>query len=455
MTVAVLGGGIMGLSLGYYLSQQGVPVEIFEASPVLGGLAGPLMLDDGTAVDRFYHAILSSDSHLIQLFYELGIADQFRTRETKMGFYHRGQVYSMNNLIDFLRFPPLGWVDRFRLGLTIFYAQTVRDWHALEGVGVENWLLRLSGRRTYENIWRPMLKAKFDGGFDKTPATYIWSRLVRMTSTRKGANQKEMAGHLIGGYATLMRAMAASIEAAGGRIHLRCPVQEIVIEHGRARGLRLQGQEQSFDQIVGTMQAPVFRRLIPGAGSDYLSFLGQTDYLGIICPLLVLDRPLTGYWTLNITDDRVPFTAVVETTAYIDPQYVGGHHLVYLPKYTASGSDWQTKTDDEIRTIWLKSLTTMFPDFDPNSILYFLVHRERYVEPIHLLNSTHLIPTVTTPIENLFLVTTAQIYPALTNGESVSRHAHQAAQTILAAAAQAKASVTWTAVPAMTESTAT
>jgi hypothetical protein len=38
---------------------------------------------------------------------------------------------------------------------------------------------------------------------------------------------------------------------------------------------------------------------------------------------------------------------------------------------------------------------------------------------------------VKTPIENLFLSTTSQIYPGLTNGESVTRHARQVSKTIL------------------------
>ncbi len=86
-------------------------MEIFEASPMLGGLAGPMTLDDGTKVDRFYHAILSSDSHLRQLCDELGIADQLRFNETKMGFYYKDEIYSMNNMIEFLRFPAIG-MDR-------------------------------------------------------------------------------------------------------------------------------------------------------------------------------------------------------------------------------------------------------------------------------------------------------------------------------------------------------
>lgn len=430
MSVGIIGGGIMGISLGYFLSRQGVKVEIYEASPSLGGLAGPLILEDGTEVDRFYHAILSSDSHLRQLCAELGLTHQMRFRQTKMGFYHQGKVHSMNSITEFLRFPPLGWIDRFRLGLTILYAQLIKDWRRLEGISVEVWLKQLSGQRTFENIWRPMLKAKFDGSFADTPATYIWARLVRTKSTRGGANQKEEAGYIIRGYITLLQAMAKWIEAAGGKIYLDCPVQEVVIERGAACGLRLNNKFKPFEAIVVTSQLPVFRRLIPKANEDYHAYLSQTDYLGIVCPLLVLDRPLTGYWTINITDDQIPFTGVIETTAYIEPQHVGGHHLVYLPKYTAPGSTWQQKSDEEIKEIWLKHIKQMFPYFDQNWIQYFIVNRTRYVEPLHGLNSTDLIPAIKTPVENLYLVTTAQIYPALTNGESVSRHARQAAQVI-------------------------
>ena len=440
MNVGIIGGGLTGIGLGYFLSQQGAKVEIFEASPVLGGLAGPLMLEDGTAVDRFYHTILSSDSHLRQLCTDLGVEGKLRFRETKMGFYHQGQIHSMNGIVEFLRFPPLGWIDRFRLGLTVLYAQFVRDWQQLEAISVEKWLLQLSGQRTFQNIWKPMLKAKFDGGFENTPATYIWSRLVRMKSTRNGASQTEKAGHLVGGYPILIQAMAERIEAAGGKIHLRRPAYEVAIKQGRAWGIHLGDEVRPFDAVVATVQTPFFRRLIPNAGRDYLEFLGKTEYLGIICPLLVLDRPLTGFWTLNITDDSVPFTGVIETTTYIDPQYVGGHHLVYLPKYTAPGSHWQQISDDEIREIWLKNLETMFPQFDRNWIRYFLVHRERYVEPLHGLNSTHLIPHLKTPVENLYLANTAQIYPALTNAESVSRYARQATQAILEASPAAAAS---------------
>jgi protoporphyrinogen oxidase len=430
--IGIIGGGIMGISLGYYLAKRGVAVTIYEASPVLGGLAGPLVLEDGTEVDRFYHAILSSDRHLRELCEELRIADQFRFKETKTSFYYKNALHPMNNMIDFLKFPPLGWIDRFRLGLTVLAAQFTRDWKSLESISVQDWLLKWGGRVTFQNIWRPMLKAKFDAGFDNVPATWIWSRLVRMKSTREGANQKEMAGHLIGGYITLIKALTEKIREFGGEVLLKTPVKEIVIENGKAVGIRMVNDEVvKYDKVICTMQTPVFQRLIPAADQKYHEFLAKSDYLGIIAPLLVLTKPLTGNWTVNITDDRFPFTGVIETTAYIDPSYVGGYHLVYLPKYTAPGSEWQKKSDDEIRQIWLENLKAMFPEFDTSSIKYFLIHRERYVEPLHGLNETDLVPEVKTPVGNLFLATTSQIYPALTNGESVSRHARDAADIVL------------------------
>jgi hypothetical protein len=179
------------------------------------------------------------------------------------------------------------------------------------------------------------------------------------------------------------------------------------------------------------MQAPVFRRLIPGAPDDYQQSLSAVPYLGIVCPLIVLDRPLSGYWTLNIADNRVPFTGIIETTAYIDPKYVGGHSLVYMPKYTAPGSHWQTLSDADVLEAAMLSLRQVVPEFDRRAVRYALVHRERYVEPLHYLSSSASMMGVETPVGGLYLATTSQIYPSLTNGEAIARHAQNVSALIL------------------------
>lgn len=437
-TVGIVGGGIMGVTLAYFLSRHGFACDIYEASPVLGGLAGPLVLPDGTVVDRFYHTILSSDAHLRRLCVELGIDDRLEFKETRTAFYVDGGLYSMNSLVEFLRFRPLSLAQRLRLGLTVARAQFYRDWQPLEQITVRDWLVKLGGHSVFDRLWAPLLVSKFDGEPDGIPATWMWSRLVRVKSTREGANQRERAGHLVGGYATLLTAMTKWIEEAGGRIHLRCPVEEVVIQQGRAVGLRVAGEVRPFSRVVMTMQGPISARLLPQAPAAYREALTQIPYLGVVCALLVLDRPVTGTWTINIADPRLPITGIIETTSYIDPRHVGGHHLVYVPKYTAPGSRFMQASDEDVKQACLEAVRTIVPSFSPAWVRYVLVHRERYVEPLHRIGSPEM-PGVRGPVAGLYLVTTAQIYPALTNGESVTRHAARAVELMRAETTLARA----------------
>jgi len=144
MRLGIVGGGILGITLGYFLSRQGAQVTIYEASDTLGGLAGPIRME-GYNIDRFYHAVLTSDAHLQDLFAELGIADRYRCKETRTAFYQQGRFHPMNNMKDFMTFPLLSLIDRFRLGLTIVYARLERNLNRVEAVDVETWLTRVSG----------------------------------------------------------------------------------------------------------------------------------------------------------------------------------------------------------------------------------------------------------------------------------------------------------------------
>src|SRR5262249_57069408 len=109
---------------------------------------------------RHYHVILMSDARLRNLLTELGLEQELRWVETRTGFYTDGRLYSMSNSLEFLKFPPLGLIDKLRLALTIVRTSRVRDWRGLEKIPVADWLRRWSGRRTFEKIWLPLLRAK-------------------------------------------------------------------------------------------------------------------------------------------------------------------------------------------------------------------------------------------------------------------------------------------------------
>ena len=428
--IAIIGGGIMGVTLAYKLIQEDMDVTVFERSPSLGGLAN--FIDyNGVRIDRFYHTILSSDMSMQNLINETGIADRLHFTQTKQGFYDDGKMYPFNTPLDFMRFPPLNIFQRFRLGLQVIYAQFEKDWRKMEDVPVKDWLIKVSGRGVYEKVWEPLLRAKFDTAAVDIAATYIWSRLRRMMETRQGATSVEMMCYLEGGYYALIEAMAEQAEALGVEFRTNCAIDEIIIEDNRATGVRIGYQEHGFDAVISTLQSPIFSRLIPDAPEDYQQQLAEQAYLSVLCPLVIMNRSLIPYYVLNITDKSIPFTAIVETTNLIDPKHVGGHHLIYLPKYLAPDSELFGWSDEKVREVWMQHLKRMFPDFQETWITDFLVQRARYVEPLRPMGTTDQIPSVQTPVEQLYLSNTVMLYPDLNNGEAVTLFAQKVVRQVL------------------------
>jgi protoporphyrinogen oxidase len=158
-SIGIIGGGLLGLSLALRLRAVGYEVVVYERAPRGGGLAAPWSIGEFTW-DKFYHVILMSDLNVRRLLDELSLTDALRWNTTRTGFFTDGRLHSMSDSMEFLKFPPLRLLDKFRLGGTIFYASKLSDWQALEGVAVTDWLRRLSGERTFEKMWLPLLRAK-------------------------------------------------------------------------------------------------------------------------------------------------------------------------------------------------------------------------------------------------------------------------------------------------------
>src|ERR1700730_9264753 len=112
--VAILGGGITGLTSAFYLLRQGAEVTVFESRPPLGGLA-PYFGFEQIWWNKFYHFILTSDRPLLQLIHDLGLTLEVRWTETKVGFFADETLYPMTTSLDFLRFPPLTLWQKARL----------------------------------------------------------------------------------------------------------------------------------------------------------------------------------------------------------------------------------------------------------------------------------------------------------------------------------------------------
>jgi protoporphyrinogen oxidase len=425
--VAIVGGGMLGLGLALRLREQGCDVTVCEGATRLGGLAAAHEIG-GVTWDRFYHVTLLSDSHLRGLLDEIGLGDRIQWRTTRTGFFTGGHLYSFSNAIDFLRFPALSLLDKARLGWTILRASRIADGEPLEQINVVDWLTRLSGRRTVERIWLPLLRAKLGENYRRASASFIWAIIARMYAARRSGLKREMFGYVDGGYDAVLRALRAHVTSLGVEIVTGAPVA--AVEHEIA-GVRLRfadGTVRTADAAVLTVPCPRVAALVPQLTDAERTRLRDVVYQGVVCPSLLLERPLATYYVTNITDGWVPFTGVIEMTTLVDPATFGGRSLVYLPRYLAQDDPEWEKSDEELITESVAALERMYPAFRRDQVVATQVARVREVLAVTTLDySRTLLPPLETSVPDVFIVNSAQIANGTLNvNETLALAARQA-----------------------------
>lgn len=425
---AIVGGGLLGSTLALRLAAAGERVTLFERAPALGGLASAWQLGD-VLWDRHYHVTLLSDGRTRNLLAELGVEADMRWVVTRTGCYADGTLYSVSNAVEFIRFPPLRLIDRFRLGWTVLYASRVRDWRRLEGVGVEDWLTRLSGRRAFATFWRPLLRSKLGDDYRRASAAFIWAVIQRLYAARRSGLKRELFGYLPGGYGRVLSLLAARLTEAGVELRLGAAV-EAVGSQGRPF-VQHDGMTEHFDEVVVTVAAPVAARLITGMPAVEQEALAGVRYQGIVCASLLLSRPLSPYYVTNITDEGFPFTGVIEMTALVDPAEFGGRHLVYLPCYVPSEDELLQVSDEALRERLVSGLKRMHPDLAEEHVLAFRVSRERYVLPIPTVGYSGRLPSQDSALPGVHVVNSAHIVNGTLNVNETLQLAESAAARLL------------------------
>lgn len=426
----VVGGGALGLTLGHRLARAGKKVTILDAADHVGGLADAWRIGD-IVWDRHYHVVLLSDLHTRGMLDDLGLGDALRWSTTKTDFFAGGRFYPLNNALDFLRFPVLPLIDKVRLAATIVYASRLTDGLALERISVTDWLMRLSGRRTFEKIWRPLLRAKLGDNYKRASAAFIWAVVRRLYAARRSGMKTELFGYLEGSYGRVFERFAAVLDRDGVRCVTSCRVQSI---ERSGSGLRVRSNfgEEEYDKVVVTAAAPLAERMCVGLDDLERERLRGVLYQGVVCASVLLRRPLNGCYITYITDETIPYTAVIEMSALVDRDQLGGHTLVYLPCYVDSRDPLFDEADETIEARFTESLLTMYPSLSREDILAFRVSRVRHVLAISTLDYSSKLPPMSTSVPGLHIVNSAHIVNGTLNINETVGLATAAADRLLA-----------------------
>jgi len=387
LRVAVIGGGISGLTTAHELLNAGHVPIIMESSDEIGGLR---RIFKDFAVDPIAEPILEASHDLLDLIDDLDLTQNLVWRDVHRAVYLDGATYAVGGPMSFLRFP-LPPMTRLRCAAGALAMQRVSNQSALDGRSAADYLRGLFGSCAFARIWKPYLRGRFGDSYETVSASAAHGRLRQEMAAGR-------AGYLRGGSRILAEALRTSILGRGGEIHRNTTVSAVDDDGGAI--LRIQGELKRFDAAISTLPPPSLDQIARGRLQNAIP-MSDMDYQDTVTVVLASTKPLSHYYQTTVLDHRLPFASIVESTHVLSPENTGGRHLIHLIHHgPAEGTDahW-------IRAA-MNGLAALYPGFRCSSLDSACVFRSRSSEPIWPVGPRRL--PIRAGNSSLYLCTTAQ-----------------------------------------------
>jgi phytoene dehydrogenase-like protein len=268
--VLVIGAGIAGLSTASYLQRNGFQTEIFELHDLPGGLC-TAWKRNGYTFDACIHWLMGSgpSSNLHEIWKELGAADLHYVE------WDIHAVVRLANGDDFTMYtdPDRLEAEMLRLGpqdgriirrITNWMRMAMRlDLPvAIDKVSAAKRLALLARLPASLPLFLALKKplslalsgiksARLREAFEIFYGGYLKDFPVGGMCMMLAHMAKKSAGYPIGGSLAFARAIERKYLSLGGKIHYGCMVDEILVENGRAVGVRGQFKGEASAEVRG------------------------------------------------------------------------------------------------------------------------------------------------------------------------------------------------------------
>lgn len=328
--ISVVGGGISGLAAAFELTRRGVPFQIFESSPRVGGLIRTERCG-GYIIDAGADSMLGAKPAAAALCEELGIGPSLQTMAPPRTAYvlERGRLFALPSpsvlglplsLLGAATFQLLPPRARARAALERCLPPRRRE-RAPDDESVAAFFRRRFGAATVRLIAQPLLGGIHGGDVEELSVRALFPSLVeaerRHGSVMRGLAAQRPASEglfrsLAGGMGTLPDAIAAALPHAA--IRTGEEVFRIVREGGRWR-VETRSGSTTADGVLCAVPLPVAARLLESVDGEAASLLAGIRHTSTVSVALgwrrsAVAHPLAGSgFVVARGDDRFRVTA--------------------------------------------------------------------------------------------------------------------------------------------------
>jgi len=313
--IAIIGGGISGLSAAYELEQRrsGVDLEyvLYEASPVLGGVLCTEHID-GCVVEAGPDSFITEKPWAADLCRELGLSDQLigsNDAERKTYILVGGRLVVMPDGLMFMvptkilptGFSPLfSWKTKLRMTQELFHPPRAAGHDESVAAFVE----RHYGSEMVDRLADPLLSGVYGGEAANLSVRAVLPRFAEMERTHGSLGRAMLAARrrMRAGsrrtppplFTSLMNGMQHLAETVVSRLTpssllTDAPVQAIQPEAGAwfvSAGL----QSDQFDAVIVALPAAAAARVLRMASPELAAEMAAIDYSSSITVGLGYDR---------------------------------------------------------------------------------------------------------------------------------------------------------------------
>lgn len=327
--VAIVGGGISGLSTAYYLARAGISAALFERRERLGGVIVTESVD-GCLIEGGPDSFLSAKPWAMELITELGLASEVigSNDHLRVTYLWKGRrllplpdglmLMVPTRVLPMITTRVVGWRTKLRIGLEWFrrarpstggdrsVAEFVRDHYGEEAV---------------DYLAEPLLAGVYGGAPEQLSVTAVLGRFVELESQygslTRGvlAERKKVAAQarsvplfrsLKSGLGRLVEVLAAS---AARSVEIRHGEAEALERTGGGFRLRVNGCWAEYSQVVLACPAYEAARLTAVLDPGLAELLRSIPYSSSMTVALVYDsdsirRPLAGFGFLVPAKER-------------------------------------------------------------------------------------------------------------------------------------------------------
>jgi protoporphyrinogen oxidase len=361
--VAVVGAGLAGLLAARELRRLGCSVTVYESGRQIAGLARSFTDSEGFTYDYGAHFITN------RLAAALGIGAECRDVR-----YYGESVFLDNRVYSY----PFGLVRSPGFLLSAVAARLRGRRGRAPAANAAEWYRREYGDALAEQVAIPLVEAwsgvpatelaasVIPPQVDRGSAHVMKLRLASRLSGRAVANgysrEKPESPHVwhvypSGSLGLLCERLAGGLD---GSVRLESPVEAILVEDDRVRGVRVHGREEEADAVVSTAPVHILAKLVQG--SEAVRHLSRFRYR----PMALVNMKFRGRALLPdvvnwIPDRRFPFFRLTEATRSMPWLAPPGKTIVTVDIGCETADDVWRMPEEELGQYCLRFLEELFP----------------------------------------------------------------------------------------------